>query len=94
MTKDHHPSITRDDIFDQIFDLYEYAKTAPDKEFLVAYKGTGTNLNGYTPEEMAQLFGSHDVPRNIIFEKSFSMLVAKFCPHFYAERYHIIRKSK
>jgi hypothetical protein len=55
--------------------LYEYARNNPDKEFLVAYSGTGTNLNAYSNKEMAGMFSSEVIPNNIIFEDKFNSLL-------------------
>lgn len=78
LTKSKHPSVRIEDIRYQIFSLYEYAFKHSDKEFLVAYSGTGTNLNGYQSWEMAEMF-LHEiaVPPNVVFEEEFSKLVLK-----------------
>lgn len=77
-----HPSITPYSIITQIKKLYEFAFRENDLEFLVAYKGTGTNLNGYTPKQMAYLFSVaarvgtiYNYPENIVFEEEFSKLL-------------------
>lgn len=57
--------------------LYAYAKSNPTKEFLIAYTGTGTNLNGYSNQELADMFSSFEIPNNIVFEKQFSTLLSK-----------------
>ena len=75
LTKQKHPSRTPEQIKEQIHNLYEYAKQNPDKEFLVAYSGTGSNLNAYSNQEMANMFGSEPIPNNIVFEESFSKLI-------------------
>jgi len=78
-------SISKTAIMEQIDELYEYAVKHLELEFLVAYSGTGKNLNGYSNEEMAEIFCSaafgfteseYDgpilgIPINIVFEKSF-----------------------
>lgn len=68
-------SKTPNQITKGIFLLYEYAAINPDKDFLVMYSGTGRNLNGYSNEEMAQMFTEWNIPENIIFEKSFAKLI-------------------
>lgn len=75
LTKSIHPSRTKEQITQQIHDLYEYARNNPDKEFLVAYSGTGTNLNAYSNKEMADMFSSEVIPNNIMFEDEFNSLL-------------------
>lgn len=75
LTKRTHPSRTPEQIKEQIHNLYEYAKENPDKEFLVAYSGTGQNLNAYSNQEMADMFNSEPIPNNIVFEQEFNKLI-------------------
>lgn len=75
LSKIHHPSISADEILDQLDDLAEFAKIHPELEFMVFYSGTGPNLNGYTPQQMADMFESIIWPENIIFEKGFAKLM-------------------
>jgi len=70
-------SKTPDEIKQGVSTLYQYAKDNPNKEFLVAYTGTGTNLNGYSNQELADIFNSLDIPTNIVFESGFSTLFNK-----------------
>ena len=77
LTKRIQPSRTKEQIMEQIHNLYEYARNNPDKEFLVAYSGTGTNLNAYSNEEMADMFSSEIIPSNIVFENEFNTLLNK-----------------
>jgi hypothetical protein len=70
-----HPSVDPAEIEGQIYLLYEFAKQKPDSDFYVAYSGTGKNLNGYTPQEMADMFSSWPIPENIVFEEQFSKLL-------------------
>ena len=56
LTKSIHPSINKESIQYQIGILYHNAIQTPEDEYLIAYSGTGTNLNGYTNEEMAWMF--------------------------------------
>lgn len=77
MTKTKQPSRTPDQIREQIKKLYEYAKTVPDKDFIIPYTVGGKNLNFYTDKDMAQFFAAFDIPDNIVFEHSFSELVKK-----------------
>jgi hypothetical protein len=46
--------------------------------FYIAYSGKGTNLNAYTPEEMAAMFSHPLIPGNIVFEEEFAKLLYKF----------------
>lgn len=79
VTKDlfakQHPSISQEEIKRQIKGLYAAARELPHREFLIAYSATGTNLSGYTNEEMAEMFRQPPIPENIVFEEGFSKLV-------------------
>lgn len=76
LSKLNHPSITPKHIIYQIHLLYDFAKKHPDYEFLVAYSGTGVNLNGYSNKEMAEMFTTPEsIPTNIIFEYDFNKLI-------------------
>jgi hypothetical protein len=70
-----HPSISEESIIKQIEVLYDYARTDSDLEFFVAYSGEGTNLNGYTPQEMAEMFNRPEIPENIVFEDKFWKII-------------------
>lgn len=68
-------SKTPEEIKEGIRKLYDYALQNPNKEFLVAYQGkTGKNLNGYTNQQLADMFTHTLVPPNVKFEKEFSTL--------------------
>lgn len=77
LTKKIHPSISKDFIIQQIKDLYDFALSdyGLKYEFIVAYSGIGENLNNYTNQEMADMFSSYPVPKNIIFEENFYKLM-------------------
>lgn len=76
LTKMFHPSIPEISILIEIDKLYTIAKLSPNKEFYVVYKGNGNNLNGYTPLQMAKMFGVFiNIPDNIIFEENFAEFV-------------------
>lgn len=77
LTKYKHPSITSDHIIEQIKKLYLFAEENPNLEFIVAYSGSGSNLNSYTNQELADIFSCTEIPNNIIFEKEFSNLLKK-----------------
>jgi hypothetical protein len=69
-------TITLSKITENIRKLYKYAKEHKDLEFLVAYTGRGTNLNGYTNFEMANCFvNAGPIPNNFVFEKEFATLL-------------------
>lgn len=70
LTKNTHPSRTPEQIKEQIHNLYEYARENPDKEFLVAYSGKGTNLNAYSNQEMADMFSSEPIPITLYLNKN------------------------
>jgi hypothetical protein len=77
LTKKKQPSRTVGQIMQEIHGLYVFAKENPDKDFFIAYKGEGTNLNFYSPEEMAMMFRIEEIPDNIIFEEKFNELIEK-----------------
>lgn len=83
LTKRKHPSIQRSHILEQIVELFMYAWASPHLTFMVAYSGTGVNLNGYTPQEMASMFAEansikHPMPDNIMFEFNFFQLIKNY----------------
>lgn len=86
LTKRTHPSRTVEQIKEQIHKLYEYARQNPDKEFLVAYSGKGTNLNAYSNQEMADMFSSEPIPNNIVFEQEFNKLIPIESTQTYTEQ--------
>lgn len=79
LTKSTHPSVSKEFIIEQIVKLYRIALANPDKMYLIAYSGSGTNLNGYTSVEMAKMFAEASkqvyIPYNIVFEESFQFMV-------------------
>lgn len=78
LTKYIHPSVNSTWIETQIRDLYAIATHKPHLDFYVAYSGSGTNLNGYSNEEMAKMFAHVAIPPNIIFEEAFCELMKGF----------------
>jgi hypothetical protein len=76
LTKRKHPSIDKFEIVRQIELLYICAVENPDKEFLIVYT-LKPNLNGYSPNEMAEMFSSSCIPNNIIFEEEFAKLIKR-----------------
>jgi hypothetical protein len=64
-------SISKSDIVHNIQKLYDLARTMPEKNFKVAYrtKFDEKSLNGYTGEEMVQMFSMYPVPNNIYFSE-------------------------
>ena len=75
LRKRNHPSVSKEFIIEQIGEFYEFAKKYWDLEFLIAYSGIGANLNGYSNQEMADMFSQFSIPDNIVFEKQFSKLL-------------------
>jgi hypothetical protein len=75
LRKKTHPSISIQEIVDQIDSLYGIATMHPKLDFYVAYSGTGTNLNYYTPNQMARMFACRYIPENMVFEESFAELI-------------------
>jgi len=57
-----------------IYELYKFALTRMDYQFLIAYT-IKLNLNGYSPKEMATFFWLDCIPSNIVFEETFRSLV-------------------
>jgi hypothetical protein len=78
LTQAFHPSVSRRSIVFQLTLLYIHAYQHPDQQWFVLYSGKGTNLNGYTPAEMRQMFRDAEkdvkMPPNIIFEAVFAGL--------------------
>ncbi len=64
-------SISKSDIVCNIQKLYDLARTMPEKNFKVAYRTRfdEKSLNGYTGEEMVQMFTVYPVPNNIYFSE-------------------------
>jgi hypothetical protein len=91
LTKGTHPSVPRSEIMAQISFLYGYAFGHYHEEFIIPYKGEGTNLNSYTPKEMAEMFVDIEItalefaeqtgweypgiPPNLVFEEEFWKLI-------------------
>lgn len=79
LTKKTHPSVLPSTILREIIDLYNYAEDLYEFDFLIPYKANSKNLNGYMPEDMAELFaGPVAIPGNIVFEEGFAELVKRF----------------
>ena len=73
-------SKTPQEITEGIKKLYEFAKQNPTKEFLVS-DYSATNLNGYTGQEMANMFtAAGPIPSNIVFNENFDKLVGTTQP--------------
>jgi hypothetical protein len=76
LTTYKHPSVSENEIKKQIYALYMFATVISPKEFYVAYNGIGNNLNGYTPQQMADMFRTcGEIPENIVFEEKFWQLI-------------------
>lgn len=62
-------SVSIEDIEKNIAELYEVAKSMPEKKFKIAYRNgrDEKTLNGYTGLEMVKMFLSHPIPNNIYF---------------------------
>lgn len=76
-----HPSITEDEILYQLTNLATYSRSHPELEFIIFYSGKGYNLNGYTPQEMANIFSMVDWADNVIFEHLFAKLMQRYDNH-------------
>lgn len=73
------PTVTRagakrsrspDEIKASIRRLYDVARLYKSLEFLIA-QGSRDGLNGYTPEEMAEMWACEAIPDNVFFEEDF-----------------------
>lgn len=74
-------SVSKEQIRENIDELYECARNNPDKKFFIVYKNEGGNLNGYTPKEMWEMFTEgKQVPENIRFHASFRSLAYENAP--------------
>ena len=65
-------TITKKQIIDNIIRLYYTARQNPDKQFKVAFRNglKETTLNGYTGEEMIDMFiAAGPIPNNVIFSE-------------------------
>lgn len=68
-------SISKEDIISNIKDMYQVAQMFGHKEFLVS-DYSGKNLNGYTGQEMADMFHqAGPIPANVIFNENFQKLI-------------------
>ena len=73
-------SISPEVITNNIKKLYEVARQNPTKEFLVS-DYSKSNLNGYTGQEMADMFNAAaPIPSNIVFNEDFDKLVGTTQP--------------
>lgn len=69
-------SVSKVQIVNNISQLYLYASKHPELEFFIGYTVSNTpNLNGYTTEEMAEMFNITPIPDNIVFNDEFYELV-------------------
>lgn len=65
-------SVSKEQIKDNIKEFYKLARKEKEKFFYVAYQNDGKNLNGYTSEEMFDLFTQgFNIPKNVYFSKTF-----------------------
>jgi predicted NAD-dependent protein-ADP-ribosyltransferase YbiA (DUF1768 family) len=68
-------SSTPQEIIEEIKGLYAYAEQNSDKDFLVS-DYSESNLNGYTGQEMADMFNAAgSIPSNIVFNQNFDKLL-------------------
>lgn len=74
-----HPSISKEFIIEQIKELYEFAisEDGLKYEFIVAYSGIKENLNGYSCQDMAEMFSVYKIPNNFVFEENFYKLLTR-----------------
>jgi hypothetical protein len=68
-------SVSKEQIIQNIKELYLAAKENPTKEFLVS-DYSESNLNGYTGQQMADMFNAAgSIPSNIVFNEKFNKLI-------------------
>lgn len=77
LRKKSHPSVSKEDIIKSIRDLYVEAILDTNKKFYICYDGVNENLNGYSNQEMGDMFqgiGFREfiIPNNIYFLESFA----------------------
>lgn len=70
-------SVSKEDIEKNIEELYNVAKSMPDKKFKIAYRNSRdeVTLNGYSGLEMAEMFLSMEVPENIYFSNVWEPII-------------------
>lgn len=78
--KEGYCSVSKEQIQDNISEMYECAKKHPDKKFLITYKyetwpngSEKKSLNGYSPSEMIEMFSHTEIPKNIVFHDSYKL---------------------
>lgn len=64
-------SLSKEQIQDNIKDLYQFAEEKLNVRFYIAYNYNTTNLNGYSGDEIFEMFSFYKIPNNIIFHESF-----------------------
>lgn len=67
-------SLTKEQIIHNIKELYEFAKAKPEKDFFIAYRNESRNLNGYSSEDMLDMFleaGNGRLPENMALSVTF-----------------------
>lgn len=68
-------SVSKEQIIENIKELYSVAKENTSKEFLIP-DYSKSNLNGYTGQEMADMFNAAGpIPSNIVFNENFDKLI-------------------
>jgi hypothetical protein len=79
-------SLPEEVIIDNIKELYQTAQVFSKNEFLIGYteaaaRPDGTNLSGWTPQEIANMFAAAGpIPNNIVFNEEFAKLVDQTAP--------------
>lgn len=69
-------SIPKSEISNQIKELYQYARGHTELKFYISYSKT-KNLNGWSAEEMENLFISANPPSNIVFHESYKPAIER-----------------
>lgn len=84
--KEGFQSVSAKQIVDNLKELYDFARSNPNKDFFIAYKNDSHNLNGYTSKEMLDFFieaaeGKH-LPNNIAISNTFKDLYREKTAHY------------
>ena len=83
-------SILKKHIILNIKELYECALKNKHLEFLIAYKAFSINLNGYSDDELVDMFVlAGIIPTNIIFEDNFFIKIQKIILKIKNKKYKI-----
>ncbi len=72
-TKAGFRSISKEDLIDNIKELYDCATNNNHLKFFVVYKDASKNLNGYSSKEMYEMLTTYKIPDNVYLHSSFKV---------------------